>query len=1336
MNRSDCCGVVLACPKLLLAAFCVLALSAAPSLAQNVEKCSATNSSGQHILPPGDANTDLEVNGVNCIVDGSAMSGGVSGSYVYRNVNIWNKGTLTFNDAQIDFHAHSILVERDGTLMTAGAINGPLTIWLWGGPKPADTIDSITCKSDTKNQCGIPDALWTSNPNVAMQMKPTMPCNPASKYGVMLPMNDCFYPYEVFDSGDKAGAYFGRKVLALSAGGTIMLSGAKGIRTGMPMEAKPADSGTSWGRLNKDVTDGLTLVLDREMTTWAPGDHIVVTTTDYLPGHTEERVIGTIKTVGGVSQIVLTQKLTYPHSGTAYDYSATQKANPTAGPAADPNLTTLAAGHIETRAIVALLTRSVVIASEGLTPTLARNADHFPETIGNFYGGQTVVRDGFSTYQMQGIEFYQLGQAGVIGRYPVHFHMARNVPQPDGSFLGTYVADSSIVDSMTRFITLHATQGVTLARNVGYKSIGHGFYLEDATETNNRIYSNAALSVRAAIRNPATNPRQAPGILDLPLNMYPPPLPPAPVIPPKPGNIVYADQPYVGDISTPSAFWVMNTWNDMEYNAAVGANACGACYWLPPAGVSGPSRYETWKGYAAMQLNSNLQGAVPTDVFKGNMCSAAMFSLLTIGSTTACTGLIYGPASDAPNTLVTIVNPNPVPLPLDSYPIVNGQRAKTTNCTDQTSDCSAVPACTGSGAGLANCIPFVVDHFTTSFNWAPTNFAAVWLRGWWYLLQNSAITDSQNGGVTFVTGGGYTRSDVAQGYWSVMKNSVLVGNTQPIIGDTQLPANAFASNAGPFNPKGEICPYNVGRCVSMQSGTTFILSNFGNNQRMFNIYDGPTSEFSNIYADIHPTIVATLGKCKSDPKLPGSCAQSNWANAYLPGVLQYPPTRELTSSCVLANAAIAWKQPNGFYYPPVFSSANLVFKDAPLRHFVIEPAYFPGTLNEDSDLITKTYCSWEPRMFKDSFTDIDRETELSDVDGSLTGLVANDPTSMPAQRSTVSVNKDAFFTVPLDTDECASGQSGSPTAKNDGATANTSPYEYLTTAVFPECARGNRDCGGNWLQNCANPQCYGVPLYRQYLTPTEITAFEKDPNNRPSIRMMGQASGQRSTMTLNHGSYYIDTTVPSSTQSVSGPFVSLFKQGVNYDFFLVFARNATHQKYTIFIGTGLSQEAGMAAFKPGRMLIPDNDFPFNPDESGTWATATYDSGSGLLSIDINLANAADLNTKNLGDFCQPKTYCAWDSTKNSCGCKAGTSCKDSNVCAFATSDIDCPVDGCYGFQIAMPTNTSDAQKTPPLPQPFSAEPYFAGVTFKRGTTNTSDACYYKDVPAASLKLPE
>ncbi len=436
------------------------------------------NPNPNHILPAGTMSTDLRINGIKCTVDGTGMAGGVAGSYVYRNVNIYNGGTLTFDDKQIDFHAHSILVEMNSTLAagTTSAINGPLTIWLWGSK--TDGIPSITCLSkndagEGNNECGVPHAAWISNPNVPNHTMPGMgtTCTPGSTKGFPLPNGDCFYQYEVFDTGDSPGAYFGRKVLAVSAGGNLMLRGAKGIRPGT-IETSPADSGTSWAHLTKTLA-GFNVVapiyIDRVVPTWGPGDHIVVTTTDYLPGHTEEFVIksvgsdanGTFITID-TSAAAPMNTIQYPHWGQTYDYSTIVSDNPGTGPVADPNLPKLNQ-QIETRAIVALLTRSIRIASEGADPVTSRTANHFPQAAGSYYGGHTVVRDGFASYQVQGVEFYQLGQGGALGRYPVHFHMARSVPQPDPSqappFLGTFLADSSIVDSMTRFVTVHATQG-------------------------------------------------------------------------------------------------------------------------------------------------------------------------------------------------------------------------------------------------------------------------------------------------------------------------------------------------------------------------------------------------------------------------------------------------------------------------------------------------------------------------------------------------------------------------------------------------------------------------------------------------------------------------------------------------------------------------------------------------------------------------------------------------------------------------------------------------------------------------------------------------------------
>ncbi len=861
--------------RLFSAVFIALLLAAGITTARaqevKVEKCSSG------ILPAGDMNTDLLIDNITCTVDGSVSSGGQNGVYVYRNVNIINHGTLKFDDKPIDFHAHGILVELNGTLSAGDSspIKGPLTFWLWGAPN--DGIPSITCKSDTKNQCGVPDSIWNSNPNVSMKEMPTMPCAPAMLDGKpVLPEGDCFYPYEVFDAGDPAGAYFGRKVLAVSAGGSLMLHGSKGIRQG-PIEANPADSGTSWGRLIKTLNGGETsLYIDRAVPTWSKGDHIVVTTTDYLPGHTEELVIKDVTkdTTGTRIDLDVTKNIVrYSHYGETYDYSAivdTHEAAklPPVGPQPDPNVTNLKANNIETRAIVALLTRSIIIASEGPTPTVERTAVHFPASPGNYFGGHTLVREGFANYEVQGVEFYQLGQGGIIGHYPVHFHMARSVPQPNPAtdylgYLCRRLLRRRFHDSLHHRPRHPGCHPGPQRRAISPSATVSISRMQPRSRTASTPTS-ASMSKEHSPTSPPTRAWCPASSISLPNSLpWPPAVPPNP--PHKvlgPGDQVPDFPPYTTDIVTPSTFWIMNAWNDFEYNAAVGVGVCGACYWLPPGGISGPSRYESWTGYASMQNNGALYGAVPVKDFKGNSCSAAMGALITVGQTNDCNGVVYGPGSSTNTKFVSQTNPATPVLPVDSYPVEStGQRGKPTVCDTPDGDCSKVLPCSGEGVNLTTCEATVFDHFTTSFNWAPTNFAAVWLRGWWYLVENSAITDVQNGGLTFISGGGYSRSDAAQGFWSVMKNSILVGNTQPITKDN-LPVNPFASNGGPFNPKGLPCPYNTSQCISPADGVVFVGSNFAVNQRLFNIYDGPATEFSNIYSDVHETVLGTLAQCR------------------------------------------------------------------------------------------------------------------------------------------------------------------------------------------------------------------------------------------------------------------------------------------------------------------------------------------------------------------------------------------------------------------------------------------------------------------------------------------
>ena len=276
-----------------------------------------------------------------------------------------------------------------------------------------------------------------------------------------------------------------------------------------------------------------------------------------------------------------------------------------------PSRLGLQKGAAETRAAVGLLTRSVRIVSEG-----DKYGDCFPPSVKDqskgcliddprkeyYFGGHTIARQGFATFQVQGVEFRQLGQGGKIGHYPIHFHVARKTPGD------TFVRDSSINELMTRWITVHGTQGVEFSRNVGFKSIGHGFYLEDAVETNNKFYSNLGVFARAGVMNkdgtPTNdNPRKVPGILASPDGTE--------------GNIKFGS-----DKSTPSIFWITNGWNDFQGNMAAGAAFCGVCYWEVPASISGHARHEDWDSYASEQTAGRF-GSSPLMNFDGNFCTSA-----------------------------------------------------------------------------------------------------------------------------------------------------------------------------------------------------------------------------------------------------------------------------------------------------------------------------------------------------------------------------------------------------------------------------------------------------------------------------------------------------------------------------------------------------------------------------------------------------------------------------------------------------------------------------------------------------------------------------------------
>jgi hypothetical protein len=1209
-------------------------------------------------------------------------------------------------------------------------------------------------------------------------------------------VNDCFYPYETLDPSDKKKgnvAYFGHKVLAVSYGGTLQLFGKKGATYASGCDSTPSCSGTSWVRLNGSLRPGAgSSLIVNGVVDWQKGDHIVVTTTDYLPGHSEELVISgppvpssSTTTIDFTNADGETTGVKWPHNGQIFDLTTTSY----------PNIKRLGLNitSADTRAAVALVMgRSIRIVSEGDKPDKPFPPEPTDGAPGYYFGGHTIVRQGFQSFQVQGVEFYQLGQGGSIMHYPVHFHMARQTPGVHGN---TFVKDCSVWDSMTRWIAIHATQGVRLARNVGYKSIGHGYYLEDGTETGNQLYSNLGIFARAAVAN-RQNPRHVPGILT--------------AHDPSCGGQKscvpgYDNFPYYSDSNHPAVFWMMNGFNDFEYNLAAGAGTCGACYWFVPGAISGSSRTQKWFGYASEQRSVDAEagfaeraGTTPLQTFVGNSCTSAMNAFQEVGNTALCNGVNFiDPVNVKPGSTLKMLASErakenfPVNKTTDLYwPIIGGGGRLTTRCSgaDQgmaTADCSQAKICASGSTG--NCDVVVLERFTTSFNWAQKNFSAIWMRPFWSLVIDSVISDNQSAGLNFVTSGDFSKASVIDGFWALARKSAFIGSTQWHNPKNDLSDNPLASNAGPFNPftskdekvvAGLKCGpepmgglFNPLYCLDEKEGISMQLEAFNNFQRMFSLYDGPTYQDSNAYLNIQPTYLTSDGTvsgkaldnrhngmackpglCSDTAPDCNPCATVGLKDSFLPGVR----ADNKNKLCYLPNAAIGWKQSNGFYYAPAFHSTNLFFDSVGIRHFVTEPLFTTGLLDfaTNKAAVNEQYCFWTSDFFK-NFTDIDRETVLNDDDGTLTGLTRpiNKPDVPKPKSETISVNKEAFFDAPTETPECSSDLPLNATndAKCPPNTAKTSPYEYVTASLYPECALTAPSptkemplsaCKLNnevtWGSACSDSPvgspilgCAGVPLYRQLIAKNEPVGLNQ------VKRMMGQNTFQRSALTVNNGLYYIDTTLSKARQEgAKAKSINVFTAKEKYDLFFLYANKNTTQTYQLFVGKDIPDSDNFEKnnVKFGYVDITTNRYKFGlatppglgkkeGDLPAGW-DSKYNSSSGILTLTTNMLSLADdfdftkPDSSPLGkERCQPPTMCSWTAKQCQCNPKSPyfKLCNQTNpenpagptVCSWSVKDIDCPAQGCPAFQIIFPDKkyfTAEDQNARPTPAVFNFAP--------------------------------
>ena len=207
----------------------------------------------------------------------------------------------------------------------------------------------------------------------------------------------------------------------------------------------------TWLKLNQTAPAGTNQVVLTDAVDWRVGDRVIIT--------------GTIKNDS------------FKGTGDTFRNSSAAQTEQRRVAAVSGQTVTLDAAlqhdHIvdgEFRAEMANLSRNVIIESRD------------PDGV----RGHTMYHHG-SRGSISYAEFAHLGKNGLLARYPIHYHLLGS------SNRGSSVIGASIWDSHNRWITVHGTNYLVVRDCVGFQSLGHGYFMEDASEVYNLFDHNLAV---------------------------------------------------------------------------------------------------------------------------------------------------------------------------------------------------------------------------------------------------------------------------------------------------------------------------------------------------------------------------------------------------------------------------------------------------------------------------------------------------------------------------------------------------------------------------------------------------------------------------------------------------------------------------------------------------------------------------------------------------------------------------------------------------------------------------------------------------------------------------
>lgn len=312
----------------------------------------------------------------------------------------------------------------------------------------------------------------------------------------------------------------------------IMGMGTRGIMVTGTLELHGVAPQIPFTRINANATEGTTQLSLAQSVNWSTGDQILIAPTDFYQS-AGGNSITQLTTISGLTG----SSLSLGDPLNAFRYGSLQYVTASGlstSPGTLPNLDSAQALTpliLDERALVAHVSRNIVIQAPD---------DALWQTQG--FGVHVMVMGQNSVAHVEGVQILRGGQAGILARYPFHFHQkSYSGTQFTADANGQYFRNSSILHSAQRGVVIHGTCGVEVSKNIIYNVRGHGIFTEDAVERRNTIDSNVVLLVRNPLAGDALKNHEA------------------------------------GDLGA-SGFWISNPDNTLRNNWA--GDCIGFGYWL------------------------------------------------------------------------------------------------------------------------------------------------------------------------------------------------------------------------------------------------------------------------------------------------------------------------------------------------------------------------------------------------------------------------------------------------------------------------------------------------------------------------------------------------------------------------------------------------------------------------------------------------------------------------------------------------------------------------------------------------------------------------------------